>query len=906
MERRGALNNVQLHPHFVAARDYADVCSIVKLLKEPIDDEDFEPTGDEPYLPAAYTSTIHLGDTLSVRSPNDAATAPHRRNSKLGTSSNAAVLPVRVPDSTSTADDGDAPLSLASADPISTISDDDHDDVGAGSNGVGRGPVSPFTGGTTQPPTRKNDSRLRLARSQSALGAGPRRPRVLCIWDVDDTLVATGVSGLRQNMVFREQDLITLFRSAGDNARHLLLSQGSIDDVFEEQVGRLRCVKPFFERSTNVARRSGGIGRPGSGPAASGKGRGDARASVSSGPVKEKSSFADLLRCGGSRQVREQPSGASSVCGARGGGAACAPSGTNEHDMRHFAPGTVVVRLTAINDRGETVEDAAFLDNPNASPTCSRPFNGQIDDKTERLGRWLVLRPELWGITLASTSTPLPPTRRTAFVNGKVYRKMDVVWSLAMSGEWDSVVFVDNNLSEVGVVRYGLQMSDVLNLRSQRKVYRLFQADYLLLATAAKLREMELRYGRDVTKPPGALERSNSLLNTAGTPLAITSAGVAATANGGGGGGVKSGRPLGPTTAGPPSAAPTASIEDAGALTPSKSAATSSSDSGGHRGAARANGVGAVPGVALASPAARLQGGYGAADDVNIVTASTSTGRGGGGGSGGGVRDQRPAPDVDAENLSLTSLPPPIQGAHGVRDGDGQAASTMSFNSLVRPLPLPCKDVDLIVVNLHMTSADYRRVLTTARTNSDGQRSLQRVNPLPGRYVGQPVFVGDRSCTDEQYKAILRYFQEAESTVFQLIEEEMRVKGYVDLSQSSRWVPATRMVYAPLRVRPTFVPHMYSLYESFLRDVEARLVVPLQRTGGTSSSVVLHTESQQQHYILHRVLPLIDPYLTGELGRAIFDIYFADGTIPRSLAEPLKKTIAKMRTRLQPVPERVR
>ncbi|KAK7199816.1 hypothetical protein NESM_000028700 [Novymonas esmeraldas] len=870
------MSTVQLRPHFVAARDYADVCSVLGLLKEPIDDEDFETPEDAPYMPATYTSTIHLSDTLSVLSTGPPS--PRRRSSALA----AHVPTVHVP----FGGDVSAPRSRAP--------DGGGDDVGTRVAGASHAPEStPFTAPRSPKasPTVTNGSRLRLTRCPSSTGQKPRRPKVLCIWDVDDTLVASGVSGVRQNLVFRESELVALFRSAGDDARHLLLSQGSIDDVFEEPSGRLRCVRPFLQRASEATRRSAGGERPSSAPLSS-----------NAGAKKEKSSFSDLLRCGGGNQAKEPPSSASSVAQQRGG-----PAASSDNDLRRFAAGTVLVRLAALRDRSETAEDAAFLRDPAASPTCQRVFDGQLDDKAERLGRWLVLRPEVWGITLASMNTFFPPSRHTAYVNGKIYRKMDVVWSLAMTGEWDSIFFIDNNLSEVGVVRYGLQMTDVLDLRSQRKVYRLFQSDYLLLAASAKLRELELRYGRDITKPPPA----------SAAPPATAAAAAAASHSSAKGGptGASGCHGAVPTTATTSTAAASTAApnggggaEETGALTPSKSAATSSTGS--------ADRAGGFKNSALNRPApSARQGDAGVADDVHIVSAD-------------GARNRPPPPpltatkspataltpslpcngrhSIDVDNLSLTSASSPSQHPSGGGGGndDVVASAMLSFNSIVRSPKLPCKDVDLIVVNLHMPSDAYHRVLTTARTNTSGQRSMQRVNNGATRYVGQPVFVGDRSCTDDQYKAILKYFQEAESTLFQLIEEEMRANGFVDASKGSRWVLKVRMAFGPKLVRPTFVPHMHQLYTPFLDDVEERLAAVLQRVGGTSSSCVLHTEAQRQYYVLQRVLPLIDPYLTGDLGRMLFDIFITDGSIPKSLADQLKRSVARMRARLQPPPEK--
>ncbi|AIO01107.1 hypothetical protein LPMP_322230 [Leishmania panamensis] len=873
------MNMVELHPHFVAACNYADVSSVVGLLKEPIDSADFKTNNDAPYLPATCTSTIHLGNTLrglpySSRPPPPPPSPPRKRNSNVTTDTQTAHDP--SPKSAPAAAKR-PPLSLTEA---KDVSED--------------GNATPLP---VPPPSKlqmPNDSRLRLSHRPSLKGVRPSPPKVLCIWDVDDTLVASGVSGVRQNTMFRDSELVALFSSAGDSARHLLLSQGSIDDVFGKPSGRLRCVLPFLERTSGCT-----------GDSCSRTDETDhspsALDSSTGGMPKEKSFFTNVLRCVSGSKVKERPSSTSSVNDQKG-----APNGNtadsgapNEHDLRYFSPGTVVVRLSTVRGRSETTEDSAFLTDTQASPTCSRTFDGQMDDKAEQPGRWLILRPEIWGITLASVSTFFAPSRNTAFVNGKVYRKMDVVWSLAMSSEWDSVFFIDNNLSEVGVVRYGLQISDALALKRQRKLYRFFQADYLLLATSAKLREMELRYGRDITRPPNTTESSPLLGNkqdrrscdqqgSKEAAAAVSNSSASAISR------------------------KSVSAEEACDLKRTKSAAALSSSSA-HSTEATTGGVASSDAGHHSSwrenSWVREPGTDGVTDDVKIVNVNRS--------------DRAPPhPDVTsplvvqhrhgscsrnpsecADCLSLTFL---SCSSRRLESGDGDLGTSamMSSNSIVRSPKHVCKDVDLFVVNLHMPSEAYRRVLTTARTNSSGQRSMQRVNRDPNRHVGQPVFVGDRSCTDEQYRAILRHFQEAESTLFQFIEEEIRANGFVDVTKVGRWVPNPRLVYTPVRVRPTSVPHMLNFYNPFFVELEEGLVAALQRTGGTSASCVLHTEAQRQYYILQRVLPFLDPYLTGDLSRMLFDIYITDGNIPLSLAEQLKKTIVKTRACIQPVPKK--
>jgi hypothetical protein len=823
---------VDIHPHFVSARGYDDLKTVVGLLKDPIDDDDFERPDNAPFLPQAYTSTIHITDSLNGLASTSSSAS---RNASMAGKAKLDKVVV------STADDAHAPF----GDNNTGI---ERSPLAANLENGSRGPFATTVPKSNAPPASTTEFRIRHRASSYHRTA--RQPKILCVWDVDDTLVATGVSGVRQNLVFKEPELLSLFRSAGPNTRHLLLSQGSIDDVFEESGGRLRCIQKFVQRAPpapETGRRST--------PSAKASGNGS---SATHSKQKEKSFFTSMLRCGAGKQTKEQPSSSSAAKNDNRG--VCS---TDEHDMRHFAPGTVVVRLSSVHDRSEQPTDAAFLTNPAKQPTCRRTSTVPLDEKAERMGRWLILRPEVWGITLAPMSTIFPPSRCTAFVNGKVYRKMDVVWSLAMTGEWDSVFFVDNNLSEVGVVRYGMQMSDVLNLRSGRQVWRFFQSEFLLLAASAKLREMELRYGRDVTKPPPqqqANEQDKRSNKNAADKAAKQKDGDAKSAESSGELRVKSAGTGSGDGAG-----------EGGELTPSKSTPSSSIDDGAcdsklprHR-SRRAT---------EAPPEVHVD----VEEEIQIIDRADSTS------SPAMPGDLAGGSSTHSECLSLASASPQHSKELAPRFPTTPAQSS--------------KDVDLVVVNLHMSCEVYRRVLTAARTNSDGQRALLREGSLPPRFVGQPVFIGDRSCTDEQYDAILKYFQETESGLFQLLEEEMRSKGYVDLNMGKRWIPKLSIVNAPIRRRPTFIPHMPQYYTPFFDEVEERVVKGLQKLGGTSASCTLHSEAQRQYFALQRLLPFIDPYLTGDLGRILFDIYIVDGNIPRSLAEHLKKILNRTRERI--------
>ncbi|ESL06855.1 hypothetical protein TRSC58_05464 [Trypanosoma rangeli SC58] len=253
---------------------------------------------------------------------------------------------------------------------------------------------------------------------------GPKK--LLCVWDVDDTLVTSGVPGVRQCPMFTEDELLSLFSSYP--ARHLLLSQGSIDDVFASGgAGKLEFLSPFFLSGGNPLDRHLGKAQPGCG---------------------------NLFVCSTPPKVR------------RSGGAGPASSKS------------VVVRIATIRAPRENPKDAErFLSETAEPPRCSSEV------------RWLVMRPSLWGISLASLSNFIAPSAHTAFFDGSVFRKMDIVRSLAASGLWDTVFFIDNDLNEIGLVRPGLNIEDYYRMQSLGRLSRFFQSDLLLLQVSAGLAE---------------------------------------------------------------------------------------------------------------------------------------------------------------------------------------------------------------------------------------------------------------------------------------------------------------------------------------------------------------------------------------------------------------------------------
>eukprot|EP00796_Vickermania_ingenoplastis_P001595 gene1595-972_t len=249
-----------------------------------------------------------------------------------------------------------------------------------------------------------------------------RRPRVLCLWDIDDTLLSSGDYGVRQNLMFEEHQLLGLFRSM-PRTRHLLLSQGSVDDVFLEP-GRLAFLRNFF--------------------------------------LSEK--FED----GDTDEEEDQFAETNNWFG-------CCSSGPPIH-------------LTKVDSCRKEL-------------SCDKWDAWGPHDRESNPVRWLILRPGMWGISLARLSSMIPPSGRTAFVDGKYFRKLDIAWSLAASGNWDRVFFVDNNLCEVGIIRYGMSYSTAASTLERRRADKVFLADFTLLKASAKLYAVEREKGRRITYP---------------------------------------------------------------------------------------------------------------------------------------------------------------------------------------------------------------------------------------------------------------------------------------------------------------------------------------------------------------------------------------------------------------------
>ncbi|ORC88260.1 uncharacterized protein TM35_000171320 [Trypanosoma theileri] len=287
--------------------------------------------------------------------------------------------------------------------------------------------------------------------SPGSCGELDTRKRVLCVWDVDDTLVSSGPSGVRQHPLFTEEELTGLYRNL--KARHLLLSQGSIDDVFAPGgLGKLQYLAPFFLPQTAAMSAKKSKVNVGCGGFFTSCGRPNTARQTNSNTAIDKSSSGIKKKKKGEGKDNDEDKDA----------------------------GADIVRIATLRAPPEQPEDTElFFSEDKKPPRCSSEV------------RWLVMRPSLWGISLASLSNFIAPSEHTAFLDGSVFHKMDVVRSLAASGLWDVVFFMDNDLTELGLIRPGLGIDDYYRMKSVGKLLRFFQGDYLLLEVSAALEEKE-------------------------------------------------------------------------------------------------------------------------------------------------------------------------------------------------------------------------------------------------------------------------------------------------------------------------------------------------------------------------------------------------------------------------------
>lgn len=95
------------------------------------------------------------------------------------------------------------------------------------------------------------------------------------------------------------------------------------------------------------------------------------------------------------------------------------------------------------------------------------------------------------------------------------------------------------------------------------------------------------------------------------------------------------------------------------------------------------------------------------------------------------------------------------------------------------------------------------------------------------RYVGQPVFTSNVGCTDEQYSAVMKIFWAQLNALYQLLEEDLRVNGFVDLGRREKWRPRTSTVHFPVPVPVHELHYLSHYYQAVCDEIEQRLITPL-------------------------------------------------------------------------------
>lgn len=293
----------------------------------------------------------------------------------------------------------------------------------------------------------------------SSSSAFPAIPRVLCFWDIDDTLVAPSDLGMRQQLMFEESQLRRLFQRIPSSTRHLLLSQGSVDDVFVKEQGALYFLQKYFLSSSSF-------------------------------PVYQNPSENGTSDVKGGEDKTHRDKGKNHRLGRgdrasvsrKGSGACCSSVSCVEEDAlspfftdTSYAP----IHLTRLNSCRKDL-------------SCHSSNEWAPRDSEGNPVRWLMLRPGLWGISLARLSSLVQPSSHTAFVDGKQFKKMDIVWSFAASGYWDRVFFIDNNLCEVGIIRYGMSYHNAVSALKRSRECKVFLSDFSLLRASEELYRMEI------------------------------------------------------------------------------------------------------------------------------------------------------------------------------------------------------------------------------------------------------------------------------------------------------------------------------------------------------------------------------------------------------------------------------
>lgn len=284
-------------------------------------------------------------------------------------------------------------------------------------------------------------------------------PRVLCFWDIDDTLVTAGDLEPRQHLMFEESQLLQLFQSMPTSTRHLLLSQGSVDDVFAEGIGPLYFLRKYFLNFSSAVMFLNHAEQKNNNAEVDEEQRQRKKGEVK---IKNDSDF-------------HRSSGSVSCCSSL--------SCVKEFSFpRSNCFSYVPIHLTRVDSSSKEL-------------SCGSSNVWGTQDQEGNAVRWLLLRPGLWGISLARLSSLVPPSPRTAFIDGKLFKKMDIVWSFAASGYWDKVFFIDNNLCEVGIVKYGMSYYNASGLLERRRADKVFLSHFSLLRASESLYRMEKERG---------------------------------------------------------------------------------------------------------------------------------------------------------------------------------------------------------------------------------------------------------------------------------------------------------------------------------------------------------------------------------------------------------------------------
>lgn len=711
--------------------------------------------------------------------------------------------------------------------------------------------------------------------------------RILCLWDIDDTLVSSNARGERQCPLFDKAELMSLFRSLYGQTRHLLLSQGSIDDVFAgDGSGQLSFLRGFFVSAA---------------PPADHKQHGR-RSATTTGL------FSRLCSCAASTKCKGNDDSSTISCA----------TGRSYLELEN---GAVLVRLTAMRETSNSQRDHELM---NSFLTSYKPH-----DPESYHARWIVLRSSVWGITLAPLNTPVPPSEHTIFVDGAVYRKMDVAWSMAMSGNWDKVFFIDNNLYEVGAVRKGVRLPALLYNRNELRLKRLTKAEYILLAVSAALRRLEKIHDGSVTQclnekscatkdvsdvynrvqqsDQGKCKEDNETGSLSVSPRPSDACNVMNS--------YMSSKNVSSATTTPETKrrAPVLCAQDCAPLCSQNkeeerdrscvavtaTTVTSAPSHGANYPSSSSSAVSRSAADRLSTLTQRVNSSSATTTTCTITNTTTTT-----------ITNTANIPSTTdtCDRIAATSASATQISTVDINDSHGLSSNGTRSMSLHHDNGAPSSDkttracnrtVEFLVVHFRMSAENFRSVLLERAPLP--MLSVRHARLSSSSQVSQTVLGPKSGCSDADYASIMASFREQLLFFYALVYSEFQLNGHVDLGRGDRWRPGSHLVFNQMPPKMVRLPYLYSYFRSVCDEIESVLVAPLLNNSFSRKKL---NELRSVAYVLYTRLLynviFIDPYVTHKIARALFEIHSGEGSIPKKIAKELRISIQEVNSRACP------